>query len=116
VLTGGGPEEQALRERLGDDATFLGWQYGSDLARTYASADVFMFASRTDTFGQVLLEAQASGLPLVAVAEGGPPATLTTARPVCSCRPILTPWRMRSNRSSITRYLRSVCGEPLCNR
>jgi len=72
VLVGGGPEEQALRDRLGDDATFLGWQYGGDLARIYASADVFMFASRTDTFGQVLLEAQASGLPVVAVGEGGP--------------------------------------------
>ena len=72
VLVGGGPEEQALRDRLGGDATFLGWQYGTDLARIYASADVFMFASRTDTFGQVLLEAQASGLPVVAVGEGGP--------------------------------------------
>ena len=40
--------------------------------RAYASADLFLFASRTDTFGQVLLEAQASGLPVVAVAEGGP--------------------------------------------
>ena len=43
-----------------------------DLARAYASADVFLFASRTDTFGQVILEAQASGLPVVAVDEGGP--------------------------------------------
>lgn len=72
VLAGGGPEEGALRERLGSDATFLGWQHGDELARTYASADVFLFASRTDTFGQVLLEAQASGLAVVAVAEGGP--------------------------------------------
>ena len=40
--------------------------------RAYASADVFLFASRTDTFGQVILEAQASGLPVVAVDEGGP--------------------------------------------
>jgi glycosyltransferase involved in cell wall biosynthesis/predicted metal-dependent phosphoesterase TrpH len=72
VLAGGGPEEEVLRARLGDHATFLGWQYGADLARTYASADVFLFASRTDTFGQVLLEAQASRLPVVAVAEGGP--------------------------------------------
>jgi len=72
VLVGGGPEEPALREKLGAAATFLGWQYGAELARIYASADAFMFASRTDTFGQVLLEAQASGLPVVAVAEGGP--------------------------------------------
>ncbi len=72
VLAGGGPEEQRLRERLGADATFLGWLGGQELARAYASADVFLFASRTDTFGQVILEAQASGLPVVAVDEGGP--------------------------------------------
>ncbi len=72
VLAGGGPEEPMLRERLAEHATFLGWLSGEDLARAYASADVFLFASRTDTFGQVLLEAQASGLPVVAVNEGGP--------------------------------------------
>ena len=72
VLAGGGPEEEALRERLGDHATFLGWLGGTELARAYASADAFLFASQTDTFGQVLLEAQASGLPVVAVKAGGP--------------------------------------------
>jgi glycosyltransferase involved in cell wall biosynthesis/predicted metal-dependent phosphoesterase TrpH len=72
VLAGGGPEESLLRERLGATATFLGWLAGDALADAYASADVFLFASRTDTFGQVILEAQASGLPVVAVAEGGP--------------------------------------------
>lgn len=72
VLAGGGPEEEALRRRLGDHATFLGWLSGDELARAYASADLFCFPSRTDTFGQVILEAQASGLPVVAVAEGGP--------------------------------------------
>jgi len=71
-LAGGGPEEDQLRERLGEHATFLGWVQGDALAQVYASADVFLFASRTDTFGQVLLEAQGSGLPVVAVAEGGP--------------------------------------------
>ena len=72
VLAGGGPEQDQLRARLGDHATFLGWLGGQDLARAYASADLFAFASATDTFGQVILEAQASGLPVVAVAEGGP--------------------------------------------
>src|SRR5262249_42896826 len=72
VLAGGGPEEQYLRERLGDHATFLGWLGGDDLPRAYASADAFLFASQTDTFGQVILESQASGLPVVAVDEGGP--------------------------------------------
>ncbi len=72
LLAGGGPEEEVLAERLGDSATFLGWLGGDDLPRAYASADIFLFCSRTDTFGQVLVEAGASGVPAVAVAEGGP--------------------------------------------
>jgi glycosyltransferase involved in cell wall biosynthesis len=80
ALAGGGPEEDALRARLGPSATFLGWLDGPDLARAYASADVFLFASRTDTFGQVVLEAQASELPVVAVAEGGPPSLIEDGR------------------------------------
>jgi glycosyltransferase involved in cell wall biosynthesis/predicted metal-dependent phosphoesterase TrpH len=72
ALAGGGPEEDRLRERLGASASFLGWLEGDDLARAYANADIFLFPSATDTFGQVILEAQASGLPIVAVAEGGP--------------------------------------------
>ena len=77
ALAGGGPEEERLRERLGEHATFLGWLEGDALATAYASADLFLFASRTDTFGQVLLEAQASGLPVVAVGEGGPTSIVT---------------------------------------
>jgi glycosyltransferase involved in cell wall biosynthesis len=72
LLAGGGLEEDELRGRLGEHATFLGWLKGEDLARAYASADVFLFCSTTDTYGQVVLEAGASGLPVVAVAEGGP--------------------------------------------
>jgi glycosyltransferase involved in cell wall biosynthesis/predicted metal-dependent phosphoesterase TrpH len=72
VLAGGGPEEERLEERVGEHATFLGWLSGAELARVYASADLFLFPSATDTFGQVILEAQASGLPVVAVAAGGP--------------------------------------------
>ena len=71
-LAGGGPEEELLRARLGEHATLLGWLSGDALARAYASADVFLFASSTETFGQVVLEAQASGLPVVAVDRGGP--------------------------------------------
>jgi glycosyltransferase involved in cell wall biosynthesis/predicted metal-dependent phosphoesterase TrpH len=72
VLAGDGPEAGQLAARLKEHATFLGWRWGEELARAYASADVFLFASQTDTFGQVILEAQASGLPVVAVGEGGP--------------------------------------------
>jgi glycosyltransferase involved in cell wall biosynthesis len=72
VLAGGGPEQERLCERLGEAATLLGWLEGDELPRAYASADMFLFPSSTDTFGQVILEAQASGLPVIAVAEGGP--------------------------------------------
>jgi len=72
VLAGGGPEQERLREHVGKHATLLGWLRGEELARAYASADIFFFPSATDTFGQVILEAHASGLPVLAVAAGGP--------------------------------------------
>jgi glycosyltransferase involved in cell wall biosynthesis len=72
VLAGGGPEQSRLAAELGGRATFLGWLEGAELAAAYASADAFCFPSETDTFGQVVLEAQASGLPVVAVGAGGP--------------------------------------------
>jgi glycosyltransferase involved in cell wall biosynthesis/predicted metal-dependent phosphoesterase TrpH len=80
VLAGGGPDEVALRMRVGEAATFLGWLEDEELARAYASADMFLFASRTDTFGQVILEAQASGLPVLAVGEGGPAELVDNGR------------------------------------
>lgn len=77
VLAGDGPERASLTRRLGDAATFLGWVRGADLADVYANADAFLFASETDTFGQVILEAQASGLPVVAVDAGGPQSLIS---------------------------------------
>src|SRR5262249_56193785 len=66
---GGGGEG---REGAGPvNVTFVGELHGQELARLYASADIFCFPSTTDTFGQVLLEAAASGLPVVAAAAGG---------------------------------------------
>ncbi len=72
LLAGGGPDEDRIRGQLGDRATFLGWLDGDDLAEAYASSDIFCFPSSTDTFGQVVVEASASGLPVVAVNRGGP--------------------------------------------
>ena len=72
MVAGGGPEQERLASLLGAHASFLGWLRGGELAQAYADADVFLFPSSTDTFGQVILEAQASGLPVLAVAEGGP--------------------------------------------
>ncbi len=87
VLAGGGPEEEELRRRLGGKATFLGWLEGDELARAYASADLFAFASTTDTFGQVILEAQASGLSIVAVNGGGPAELIDHGRSGCLVPP-----------------------------
>jgi glycosyltransferase involved in cell wall biosynthesis len=87
VVAGGGPEEERLRARLGRAATFLGWLEGTALATAYASADLFLFCSQTDTFGQVLLEAQASGLPVVAVAAGGPAELVADGRTGLLCPP-----------------------------
>ena len=87
LLAGGGPEEGELRARLGEHATFLGWLEGEELARAYAGADLFLFCSRTDTYGQVLLEAGASGLPAVAIGEGGPAALIENRHTGLLCRP-----------------------------
>lgn len=65
ILVGDGPlRSQLAREH--PDIVFAGTQRGTQLAEHYASADIFLFASRTETFGNVTLEAMASGLPVVA--------------------------------------------------
>jgi glycosyltransferase involved in cell wall biosynthesis len=87
VLAGRGPEEEQLRRKLGRAATFLGWVDGDALARVYASADLFVFPSSTDTFGQVILEAQASGLPVLAVDVGGPAELIEAGRSGCLVPP-----------------------------
>lgn len=63
VVVGDGPARQMLQARY-RDVVFLGEKRGEELAAVYASADVFVFPSRTDTFGLVLLEALASGVPV----------------------------------------------------
>lgn len=71
VVVGNGPAAAALRERM-PTAVFLGEQRGAQLARTYASLDVFVHSGPHETFGQTLQEAAASGVPVVAPAAGGP--------------------------------------------
>lgn len=71
VLVGDGPQAAELKAKY-PNAVFLGARFGEDLARVYASVDVFVFPSRTDTFGLVILEALASGLPVAAYPVQGP--------------------------------------------
>jgi glycosyltransferase involved in cell wall biosynthesis len=71
VIVGDGPARRALAQKY-PEAVFLGSLQGEALAAVYASADVFVFPSRTDTFGLVLLEALASGLPVAAFPVAGP--------------------------------------------
>jgi alpha-1,6-mannosyltransferase len=71
AIVGSGPSLEALRRRL-PAARFFGRLEGEALARAYADADLFVFPSRTDTLGNVVLEAQASGLPVVVLDSMGP--------------------------------------------
>ncbi len=71
VVVGDGPQRAALQRRF-PAVHFAGWRKGEALARAYAGADVFVFPSRTDTFGLVLLEAMAAGTPVAAYPVTGP--------------------------------------------
>jgi glycosyltransferase involved in cell wall biosynthesis len=73
AIVGDGPERESLEKLFaGTNTTFLGYQKGEDLAAAYASADIFVFPGENETFGNVVLEAQASGLPVLAARAGGP--------------------------------------------
>lgn len=76
ALVGDGPMRAELEQAL-PDALFAGHQRGAALARWYASGDVFVFPSTTETFGNVVLEALASGLPAVVADRGGPQDQVT---------------------------------------
>ena len=73
ALVGDGPARDKLKSLFaGTSTVFTGYLRGPELSQAYASADCFVFPSTTDTFGNVVLEAMASGLPVVAAAAGGP--------------------------------------------
>lgn len=71
VLVGDGPQAAELKKRY-PDVEFVGYKYGAELVEQYQRADVFVFPSRTDTFGLVMLEAMACGTPVAAYPVAGP--------------------------------------------
>jgi glycosyltransferase involved in cell wall biosynthesis len=71
VVAGGGPALERLKAQY-PDVVFLGPKHGEELAAVYAGADVFVFPSRTDTFGLVNIEALACGVPVAAYPVAGP--------------------------------------------
>ncbi len=73
VVVGDGPYLEEMQQTLQDTpCVFTGYLEGEDLSAVYASSDLFVFPSATDTFGNVVLEAQASGIPVVVTDSGGP--------------------------------------------
>jgi glycosyltransferase involved in cell wall biosynthesis len=73
AVIGDGPYREEMEKSLtGYPSSFTGYLAGEQLQLGYASADLFVFPSATDTFGNVVLEAQASGLPVIVSDEGGP--------------------------------------------
>jgi glycosyltransferase involved in cell wall biosynthesis len=73
IIIGDGPYRAQMQQELRDTPThFFGFRHGEELSALYASADCFVFPSLTDTLGQVVMEAQSSGLPVLVSDKGGP--------------------------------------------
>ncbi len=72
VVIGDGPSLSALEKKYSGKAKFVGAKFGAELARYYADADVFVFPSKTDTFGLVIIEAMATGTPVAGYPVSGP--------------------------------------------
>lgn len=131
VVVGDGPARAGLQRQY-PHAVFLGAQFGEELARTYAAADVFVFPSRTDTYGLVLLEALASGVPVAAFPVSGPKdvigdapvgaldedlrkaavAALSLSRPACREFALVRSWQASAQAfiDNIETALRPECG------
>jgi glycosyltransferase involved in cell wall biosynthesis len=81
VVVGDGPYLSAMREALsGTPTDFVGFRFGAELSAIYATGDLFVFPSMTDTLGQVSMEAQASGLAVLVSEAGGPRTMMVEGR------------------------------------
>ena len=81
AIVGSGPAEEYLKDRFKDtNTTFMGYMTGKELAQAYASADLFVFPSDTETLGFVAMEAMASGVPAVGARAGGLPDAIADGK------------------------------------
>ena len=121
VIVGDGPARASLEQKY-PAAQFVGTKTGEDLARHYAASDVFVFPSKTDTFGLVLLEALACGVPVAALPVPGPHDVIGNA-PVgaldddlgAACRRALTIRREACRAFALTRSWRACTEQFLSN-
>ena len=105
VVVGDGPYLAAMKEETaGLPCTFTGYRHGEELVEIYASCDIFIFPSTTDTFGNVILEAQASGLPVIVTDEGGPIENMIAGQ-----TGLLVPGNDSKN---LVRAIRELVGDP----
>lgn len=79
IVVGTGPSKKKMQRKYGD-SVFVGEKSGEELARYYSDADVFVFPSKTETFGMVMIEALASGTPVAAYPVAGPVDVITSDR------------------------------------
>ncbi|MFC7373293.1 glycosyltransferase family 4 protein [Fictibacillus iocasae] len=102
IIVGDGPCFKEMKQRLrSSKATFTGYLSGEELASTYASSDLFVFPSSTETFGNVVLEAMASGTPALVADKGGVTGIVTHGETgmICESR----------NAQSFVESIQTVC-------
>ena len=87
LIVGDGPAMPQFQENLPTNVTFTGYKQGNELAELYATADLFVFPSATETFGNVALESLASGTPVIAAGAGGLIDVITEGRNGIFCSP-----------------------------
>jgi glycosyltransferase involved in cell wall biosynthesis len=81
IIVGDGPHRAPMQLELqGTNVHFLGFRHGVELSTIYASGDLFVFPSTTDTLGQVVMESQSSGLPVIVSDQGGPKEVVQQGR------------------------------------
>jgi glycosyltransferase involved in cell wall biosynthesis len=115
VIVGDGPERARL-EKFGSDIIFAGMRTGDELSQYYASADVFLFASQVETFGNVIPEAMASGLPVLAFDDAAAGQLVNSGQSGWLC-PLNDEWKFKQLTAHLPKQIElQVMGNRACMR